>query len=413
MEDYLQYVWVAASRIPIPGFPTANQSQHASCDEDTEGMSSRSRALERRLIDLENELQRMRQSMDSLPNLICSKIMRLRTGSKKKLEDKTLQVDTLEARLQSLETQMQQERARSRDRVAGLTMSMQQLEDEKAKLREVILGNSVKQKISDEDIKQRFANIRQQIQALANSTVLDLNRMDIFPRALGDSRIEWSYLSTADRVFRMRAVIYGIIHRYILSRDIFGLEGYLSSREHDRKMQLDDALGDFEGLLRENEVMETFISDWRRATLKCIGTFGPASRDGSAASSEIWNFLEAFARYGQDSSKLFADICQLCDNAFNLRLLTRQSDDRYQFELPEVGVEYDPDKGSVEAYGVIGGGKESNIVAFSFCGALIKYTVNGDTEASFVLEPAQVVVQAKESKKSSYATKDHLTDSIL
>ncbi|KAG6310342.1 hypothetical protein E4U22_003328, partial [Claviceps purpurea] len=55
-------------------------------------------------------------------------------------------------------------------------MSMQQLEDEKAKLREVILGNSVKQKISDEDIKQRFASLRQQIQALANSPAYDLQQ---------------------------------------------------------------------------------------------------------------------------------------------------------------------------------------------------------------------------------------------
>ncbi|KAG6102862.1 hypothetical protein E4U30_000050 [Claviceps sp. LM220 group G6] len=377
-------------------------------------MSSRSfRAIESRQIDIENELQRMRQSMDSLPNLICNKIMRLRTGSKKKLEDKTLEVDTLEARLQSLETQMQQERARSRDRVAGLTMSMQQLEDEKAKLREVILGNSVKQKISDDDIKQRFASLRQQIQALANSPAYDLQQLYAVRCPARHLEVQWNLFSPADHVFYMRAVIYSIIHRNILSRDIFGLEESLLSREHHRDMKLDDALGDFEGLLRENGVKETFISDWRLSTLKCIGTFRPASRDRSATSSDIWNVLKDFARHGQDSSKLLSEIRQLCNNALTLRLLTRQSDDRYQFELPEVGEEYDPDKGSVEAYGVIGGGKESNIVAFPFCGALIKYTVNGDTEASFVLEPAHVVVQAKESKKSSYATKDHLTDSIL
>ncbi|KAG6114571.1 hypothetical protein E4U13_003289 [Claviceps humidiphila] len=335
--------------------------------------------------------------------------MKLRTGSKKKLEDKTLEVDALEARLQSLETKMRQERANARDRAAGLAMSMQQLEDEKAKLREVILGNSVKQKTSDDDIKQRFASLRQQIQALANSPAYDLQQLYAMRSPVRLFGVQWNLLSPADLVFHLRAVIFSIIHRHILSRDIFGLEDSLRSREHHREMKLDDALGDFEGLLRENEVKETFISDWRLSTLKCIGTFRPASRDRSAASSEIWNVLEAFARHGQDSSKLFAEICQLCDNAFNLRLLTRQSDDRYQFEIPEVGVEYDPDKGYVEAYGVIGGGKESNIVAIPFCGALVKYTVNGDTEASFVLEPAQVVVQAKESKKSSYATNDYLT----
>ncbi|KAG6141549.1 hypothetical protein E4U38_006667 [Claviceps purpurea] len=412
MGSYFYHIVDALGHIQILDFPSADQSLRASSDEDTESMSSSNRALERRLIDLENELQRMRQSMNSLPNLICNNIMRLRTGSKKKLEDKTLEVDTLEARVQSLETQLQQERAKAKDRVAGLTMSMQQLEEEKAKLREVILGNSVKQKISDEDIKQRFANLRQQIQALANSTAYDLNRMDVSPRALGDSRIKWSSFSPADRVFHMRSVIFGIIHRHILSRDIFGLDESLLSRQHHREMQLDHALGDFEGLLRENEVKATLISDWRRATLKCVETFKPAPKDPSAAIPEIWLALQEFVRHGQDSSKLFAEICQLCDNAFTLRLLTRQSDDRYQFELPEAGVEYDPTEGSVEAYGVIGGGKESNIIAIPFCGALMKYTVNGDTEMSCVLEPAQVVVRAKESKKSSYATNDLLTDSI-
>ncbi|KAG6230554.1 hypothetical protein E4U34_000372 [Claviceps purpurea] len=352
--------------------------------------------------------------MDSLPTQICNRIMKLRTGSKKKLEDKTLEVDTLEARVQSLETQLQQERAKAKDRVAGLTMSMQQLEEEKAKLREVILGNSVKQKISDEDIKQRFASLRQQIQALANSPTYDLQQQ---PYHVGRSRINyfeapWNLFSPADRVFFMRAVIYGIIGRYILNRDIFGLGESPPSRERDREKQLDHALGDFEVFLGQIGVKGTLISDWRRATFKCIEAFRPASRDGSAASADIWYSLQPFVRRGQDSSKLKSEIRQLCDNAFTLRLLTRQSDDRYQFETPAIGLEYDPTEGSVEAYGVIGGGEESNIIAFTFCGALIKYTVNGDTEISCVLEPAQVVVQAKESKNSSYATEDLLTDSI-
>ncbi|KAG6035332.1 hypothetical protein E4U19_004809 [Claviceps sp. Clav32 group G5] len=388
------------SRTSIPGSP--DQSQRASRDEDIESMyNSCFRDLEGRQAGVENELRQMRQSIDSLSTKICNGCMRPRSRSGTKLEDKTLEVDTLQARLQSLETQLLQEKAQAKDRIDGLIMSMRKLEEEKAKLREVILGNSVKQKISDEDIKQRFANLRQQIQALANSAACDLNQKYVFRRALGDFKINWSSLSPADRVFHMRAVIFRIIHRHILSRDIFGLEESPLSRQHHREMQLDHALGDFEGLLRENEVKGTLISDWRLATLKCVEALRPASRDKSAASADILNALESFVKHGQDLPKLISEIRQLCDNAFALRLLTRQSDDRYQFVIPEVGAEYDPDKGSVEAYGVIGGGKESNIIAIPFCGALMKYTVNGDTEISSVLEAAQVVVQAKESKKSS------------
>ncbi|KAG6018567.1 hypothetical protein E4U40_000138 [Claviceps sp. LM458 group G5] len=356
-------------------------------------MYCRFSALERRLIDVENEIWRIGNSVDSLSTQVCNQI----TRDKKELEEKTLEVDILQARLQSMETQMLHEKKKARDRVTGLTTSMQQLEEEKAKLREVILGNSVKQKISDEDIKQRFANLRQQIQALANSAAYDLNRIDVFPRALGDFKINWSLLSPADRVFHVRAVIYGHLHRHILSRDIFGLEESVFSREHNQGIQLDHALGDFEGLLRDYEVKGTLISDWRRATFNCVETFRPAPKGPSSASADIWHSLEAFVRHGQDLSKLLSEIRLLCNNALTLRLLTRQSDDRYQFELPEDGVEYDPDKGSVEAYGVIGGGQESNIIAIPFCGALMKYTVNGDTEIPCVLEPAQVVVQAKKS----------------
>ncbi|KAG6302019.1 hypothetical protein E4U09_004024 [Claviceps aff. purpurea] len=318
-------------------------------------------------------------------------------GLKEKLEKKIKTASTHWSEVQSLKKQLENEKTYCRDKVAGLTTTIRELDEDKKKLREVILGNTVNQKISDEDIKQRFANLRQQIQALANNLAYELH-----PQYRLQSRADW--------VFEMRASIFRIIHYFILNRDIFGLAESCSPAQHNSEVRLDHALGDFEGLLRAKKVTNKFISDWRLATFKCVETFGHAPGDTSFARFDIWDILLPLHKPGQDVSKLDTDVQQLCENAFTLRLLTRQTDARYQFEIPKMGVEYDPTEGSVEAYGVIGGGEESNIIAIPFCGALMKYTVNEDTEISCVLEPAQVVVQAMESQKPSDATKDLLTD---
>ncbi|KAG6218860.1 hypothetical protein E4U50_008122 [Claviceps purpurea] len=370
---------------------------------------------------IETKVENLGKELDKLPAKIGKEFMKLCTKSENQLEIKSKEADDLRSELQSmkeqleikvqtastywsevqsLKKQLQNEKIYCRDRVAGLTTTIRELDEDKKKLREVILGNTVHQKISDEDIKQRFANLRQQIQALANNLAYELH-----PQYRLHSRADW--------VFCMRASIFGSIYCFILNRDIFGLAESCSPAQHNPEVRLDHALGDFEGLLRAKKVTTKFISDWRLATFKCVETFGHTPGDTSVARFDIWRMLLPFHKPGQDVSKLDTDIRQLCDNAFTLRLLTRQSDDRYQFEIPEDGVEYDPTEGSVEAYGVIGGGEESNIIAIAFCGALVKYTVNEDTEISCVLEPAQVVVKAKKSPKPSDATQDLLTDPII
>ncbi|KAG6236946.1 hypothetical protein E4U25_003214 [Claviceps purpurea] len=367
---------------------------------------------------IETKVENLSKELDNLPAKIGEEVMKLCTKSEKQLEKKSKEANNLRSELQSvkdqlekrdktastyasevksLRKQLQDEKAYCREKVAGLNTTIRELDEDKKKLREVILGNTVHQKISDEDIKQRFANLRQQIQALANNLAYELH-----PQYRLQNRADW--------VFEMRASIFRSIHYFILNKDIFGLAESCSPDQHDSEVRLDHALGDFEGLLRAKKVTNKFISDWRLATFKCVETFGHAPGDASVARFDIWKILLPFHKPGQDVSKLYTDIQQLCDNAFTLRLLTRQSDDRYQFEIPEDGVEYDPTEGSVEAYGVIGGAEESNIIAIAFCGALVKYTVNEDTEISCVLEPAQVVVKAKKSPKPSDATQDLLTD---
>lgn len=77
MGSYFDHVLDAASRIPILRFLTTDQSQRASRDEGTESMCSRSRGLERLLIEFENELWRIGSLVDSLPTQVCNQITRV------------------------------------------------------------------------------------------------------------------------------------------------------------------------------------------------------------------------------------------------------------------------------------------------------------------------------------------------
>lgn len=156
---------------------------------------------------------------------------------KEQLERKGKAASTYASEVHSLRKQLQNEKTYCRDKVADLTTTIRELDEDKKKLREVILGNTVHQKISDEDIKQRFANLRQQIQALANNLACELH-----PQFSVESRADW--------VFKMRASIFRRIHYLILDRDIFGLAESCSSAQYDPEVRLDHALGDFEGLLR-------------------------------------------------------------------------------------------------------------------------------------------------------------------
>ncbi|KAG6068537.1 hypothetical protein E4U32_000362 [Claviceps aff. humidiphila group G2b] len=346
-----------------------------------ETKSTEAKGLESELQSLKEQLQQ--QKADSQKNV-------------KQLETKITEAKGLGSELQSLKEQLHQQKADSHEKVAGLVTMIQELDEDKRKLRVVILDNALhlRPTISDDEIRQRFLNIRQQIQAIVNNLAYDKTRR-FMPRAAGNEdkfRLYQQYnsYSPEDRVFFMRAAVSQIVFHFILSRDAFGLTGSVQS--------VDQFLGDFEGLLRTEKVTNEVISDWRLATFKCIESFSAAPHDKSNARVEIRRFLLPLLISERNLMDIGAEIDRLCDNAFALRLLTRKSGDRYHFDGPTRGLEYVPAKGTAEICAVLGGGEVSNFVEFSICGALIKHSGNEESEVTCVLEPAHVVVQAKESE---------------
>ncbi|KAG6261196.1 hypothetical protein E4U49_004162 [Claviceps purpurea] len=169
------------------------------------------------------------------------------------LETKSTEAKGLRSEVQSLKKQLQQQKADNQEKVAGLTTTIQGLDEDKRKLRGVILGNALRHEVSDDEIRQRFVNIRQQIQAVVNSTA-DKTRDFTSRAAVDDFEISlyqrYNSYSLRDRVFVLRGAIYEIIRRCIFSRDAFGLTGCVSPLDCNQEAQLDQSLCDFEGLLR-------------------------------------------------------------------------------------------------------------------------------------------------------------------
>ncbi|KAG6170153.1 hypothetical protein E4U27_002692 [Claviceps purpurea] len=157
------------------------------------------------------------------------------------LETKSMEAKGLRSELQSLKEQLQ-EKVDRQDKVAVLTKTIQRLDEDK------------RHKVSDDEIRQRFVNIRRQIQAVVMHPAYDKTVTLIPPDSANDSDIKvyqrYNSYSLRDRVFVMRAAIYKIIHRCIFSRDALGLAGCASPLDCNQEAQLDQSLCDFEGLLR-------------------------------------------------------------------------------------------------------------------------------------------------------------------
>ncbi|KAG5935631.1 hypothetical protein E4U59_005508 [Claviceps monticola] len=395
---------------------------------------------------IEGKIDNLTKELSDIPSIVCDEFMKRCVESEKQLEMKCKEAEGLRSELQSLKEQLQQEKANSQKKVeqletksteakdlrselqsleeqhqqqkaddqkivAGLVTTIQELDEDKRKLREVILGNTLRHKVSDDEIRQHFVNIRQQVQAVVSNPAYDKTRK-FNPRAAGnisECRLYQQYnsYSPKDRILLMRSRVYQIICDFILNKDAFGIAGPVLPLQCSWEAQLDQFLGDFEGLLRTKKVTNDLISDWRLATFKCIESFS-APHDNTNARGEIRHFLSPLLISVPNFLEIGTEIDRLCDDAFALRLLTRKSGDRFDFHGPEPGIEFAPARGAVEVCAVLGGGdgEVSNSVEFSICGALVKHIGNEDSEVTCVLEPAHVVVRAEKGYKSSHLTRD-------
>ncbi|KAG6128759.1 hypothetical protein E4U28_008057 [Claviceps purpurea] len=442
-------------RIPQPQVPKPHQPQRPTRDKDAGKRTTciiDTRTSENPQTRIEGKLDDLIKGVADIPSKVCDEFMKRCVESEKELvrkseeaeglrselqslkkqlqqekadsQDKVEQLETksteaknLRSELQSLKEQLQQQKADSQEKVAVLTKTIQRLDEDKRKLRVVIPGNALRHKVSDDEIRQRFVNIRKKIEDVVWHPAYDINLNLMPPDSAKDSDIDVCQIRR-DRFFFLRAAIYEIIHRCIFSRDAFGLAGCVSPLDCNQVAQFDQSLCDFEGLLWTRKGTKEVIFDSRLATFKCIENSSAAPRDNSGARGEIERLLFPLLNIGQDlleraenswwypaEKNLLnpgAEINQLCDDAFALWLLTKKSSDRYHFDDLKRGEKYVSAKGAVGVYGVLGEYgfyKRSTRIAFVICGALTKTTGNGESEVNCVLEPAQVMVHPARQAK--------------
>ncbi|KAG6261194.1 hypothetical protein E4U49_004160 [Claviceps purpurea] len=392
------------------------RSELQSLKKQLQQQDAKSQKKVKQLKTKSTEAKGLRSELQSLKK----QLQQQKTDSQKKveqLETKSLEAKGLRSELQSLKEQLEQQKSDSQEKVAVLTKTIQRLEEDKRKLRGVIPGNALRHKVSDDEIRQRFVNIRKKIEDVVWHPAYDINLNLMPPDSAKDSDIDVCQIRR-DRFFFLRAAIYEIIHRCIFSRDAFGLAGCVSPLDCNQVAQFDQSLCDFEGLLWTRKGTKEVIFDSRLATFKCIENSSAAPRDNSGARGEIERLLFPLLNIGQDlleraenswwypaEKNLLnpgAEINKLCDDAFALWLLTKKSSDRYQFDDLKRGVKYVSAKGAVGVHGVLGEYgfyKRSTRIAFVICGALTKTTGNGESEVNCVLEPAQVMVHPARQAK--------------
>ncbi|KAK2609278.1 hypothetical protein QQS21_002213 [Conoideocrella luteorostrata] len=317
------------------------------------------------------------------------------------------EIETLKVELNKWQEKAQSNSAKldeaESSRVAA-NNELQAVRVRESQLRDIILKNSGVQKSSDEDIRQLFLALRQQLQIISRSRLFDLElpNRSLAAKSTPEAKDFYSSLAAANKVNKtqwLQSGIFNLIHNRILTANCFGFGQALN--RCDRQIDLVD---NFEALLQS---IETFfidrrvgaevIADWRLSTMKCVELSKAGRVDESKTVKLLLSWLKPLMvrpSGRSDCETLERDVRELCERAYKVRLLMRNSKDRYFCRTFDRGQRLKSGASWAEVYGVEAGGNPTNEVAFTLFGALVKCAVFRG-EDPVVLEKAQVVVSRR------------------
>lgn len=97
-------------------------------------------------------------------------------------------------------------------------------------LRDIVLENTIGDKINDQDMIRKFTDLWQQIQSIVGSKTLKFDQLHkTIPSGLSQSSTkfysEFIRLAQKDRASALKANIFSILHERILDKPFFGTEG--------------------------------------------------------------------------------------------------------------------------------------------------------------------------------------------
>jgi len=317
------------------------------------------------------------------------------------------------------------------ERICSLTDEVDKTQQKEHALRKIILDKAGSEKVSDQTMVSKFIGIRQKIQNIArlHHYHMDqplLEKMEDPAVARFFEEEPWGWLTTGDRINRVRSMIFRIIRANFFNTPLFGLdvcvtEDTLAGQDVD----VESGLRVFENLLKERKgksrapvstlvtssntlsctVSAGVISDWRVLTIECIDKLEHHSPWAHTVSVYIFDFFQpllANQASPSDRNEVLGKIIELCDEAMDLGMLMRRSRDLYIVKFPgKDGVPLSASacgESLVQPIGVENGkGKEAgDEIAHTLFGALVKQPEHGDGR-QMVLEVAHVILK-KENK---------------
>lgn len=138
------------------------------------------------------------------------------------------------------------------------------------------------------------------------------------------------------------------------------------------------------------------MSNWRLSTIRSIETAGLADKPfGVALAERMYKDFSGLIRQEatpQETAKLRNDFEKLCNQAYDLQLLMRKSQEDYRFHIIVPGASLEGLDDIADNYGELDGTRDGGTkVAFTMFGALVLRAQSCD-EKPRVLERAQIIV---------------------
>jgi hypothetical protein len=313
--------------------------------------------------------------------------------------------ENLHSVIQAMREELNTKEAALRDARTDLA----RVREEKARLRKIVLDKTGDQRVLDELVKDKFVSLRQKAQVIANSSAYDVNR----PIAWGRAKIHrvfdhkvWTRLTTKDRKDNLMAEIFDQLYFDVFDYKMFFRQVVPSDQgTGDRKSTVELDLQRYESLLKDSNVNETLINNWRIASIECCAELGnsqaPRGRKLSRSMFEAFQPIISAKADKKQLEDLQDQLTALCNEAWDLRLIMRKSREGHRCVRPPTRDKrcfLEDFENLVEPISVEGGNtkEKSDEIAYSLFGALVKDPAGaGHAEGEVVLEKAQVVLKRR------------------
>ncbi|KAH6988463.1 hypothetical protein EDB80DRAFT_865447 [Ilyonectria destructans] len=347
--------------------------------------------------DFELECQHLAEQIANIPSVVRQHLANIE-DNRKNYRHNADDYGDLASQVRRLDHKVQRKDHRVQELERELQASQAEIQSLRAKeqsLRQHVLQNGSYYEVSRGQVVDGFVKIRQHAQRLASSKLFktdghgeSLNHVPLIMNAVTDDL--WQRSNRSDRRFLLRAIIFQRLIDEVFNCEFFGISESGADQGQDQSAARD---------LDAGLVPYDVVSNWRLSTIRSIETAGLADKPfGVALAERMYKDFSGLIRQEatpQETTKLRNDFETLCNQAYDLQLLMRKSQEDYRFHYIVPGVSLEGLGDIADSYGELEGTTDGGTkVAFTMFGALILNTRSCD-EKPRVLERAQVIVTSE------------------